>query len=98
MEQYSRHATLQDLKALSRSLNAAVAQYHLIGGYALFAHAYHRATTYVDVLVPATREAGVSRRTASRRQRRPAGTRRQWTGWGGDGFMHNKRNKHTPAA
>ena len=58
MEGYSRPATLDDLKALIRSLNRHGADYLLIGGYALFAHGYHRATTDIDVLVPATREAG----------------------------------------
>jgi hypothetical protein len=58
MEEYSRPATLADLKALIGSLNRQGAEYLLIGGYALFAHGYHRATTDIDVLVPATRQAG----------------------------------------
>ncbi len=58
MEEYSRPATLDDLKMLIAALNAKGAEYLLIGGYALFAHGYHRATTDIDVLVPATREAG----------------------------------------
>lgn len=58
MEAYSRPATLEDLKALIRSLNEQDADYLLIGGYALFAHGYHRATTDIDVLVPATVAAG----------------------------------------
>lgn len=58
MEEYSRPATLTDLKALIESLNAHRADYLLIGGYAFFAHGYHRATTAIDVLVPATRAAG----------------------------------------
>lgn len=58
MEEYSRPATLEDLKVLIRSLNEQGADYLLIGGYALFAHGYHRATTDIDVLVPATRAAG----------------------------------------
>lgn len=58
MEEYSRPATLEDLKALMRALNDQGAAYLLIGGYALFAHGYHRATTDIDVLVPATKEAG----------------------------------------
>jgi predicted nucleotidyltransferase len=58
MEQFSRPATLQDLKTLIHSLNERQAEYLLIGGYALFAHGYHRATTDIDLLVPATREAG----------------------------------------
>ncbi len=55
MEQYGRPATLADVKALISSLNQQEAEYLLIGGYALFAHGYHRATTDVDLLVPATR-------------------------------------------
>ena len=35
MEQYSRAATLEDLKSLVRSLNEHGADYLLIGGYAL---------------------------------------------------------------
>ncbi len=58
MEKYSRPATLEDLKTLVRALNQQGADYLLIGGYALFAHGYHRATTDIDVLVPATRSAG----------------------------------------
>lgn len=58
MKEYSRPATLEDLKSLIASLNRQGADYLLIGGYALFAHGYHRATTDIDVLVPATREAG----------------------------------------
>lgn len=58
MEEYSRPATLEDLKILIEALNTQGADYLLIGGYALFAHGYHRATTDIDVLVPATEEAG----------------------------------------
>jgi predicted nucleotidyltransferase len=58
MEEYSRPATLEDLKILIGSLNEQGVDYLLIGGYALFAHGYHRATTDIDVLVPATRETG----------------------------------------
>jgi hypothetical protein len=57
-EQFSRPATFDDLKTLVASLNAQGADYLLIGGYALFAHGYHRATTDIDVLVPATRQSG----------------------------------------
>ncbi len=64
MEEYSRPATLEDLKALIRALNDLGADYLLIGGYALFAHGYHRATTDIDVLVPATQEAGQKVREA----------------------------------
>ena len=58
MDDYSRPATLDDLKALIRALDAQGADYLLIGGYALFAHGYHRATADIDLLVPATRDAG----------------------------------------
>jgi len=58
MQEYSRPATLEDLKTLIRALNEHGADYLLIGGYALFAHGHHRATTDIDVLVPASREAG----------------------------------------
>ena len=58
MQQYSRPASLEDLKILVSSLNKNHVDYLLIGGYALFAHGYHRATTDIDLLVPATREAG----------------------------------------
>jgi len=64
MEEYSRPATLEDLKTLIQSLNDQGADYLLIGGYALFAHGYHRATTDIDVLVPATQEAGQKVRKA----------------------------------
>jgi predicted nucleotidyltransferase len=58
MQEYSRPATLDDLKKLVTSLNEQRAEYLLIGGYALFAHGYHRATTDIDVLVRADRDAG----------------------------------------
>lgn len=63
MDEYSRPATTEDLKMLISALNAADAEYLLIGGYALFAHGYHRATTDIDILVPATREAGIKIRS-----------------------------------
>ncbi len=40
------------------SLNENHVDYVLIGAYAMFAHGYRRATTDIDVLVPATRDAG----------------------------------------
>ena len=64
MEQFSRAATLDDLKNLITSLNRHNVEYLLIGGYALFAHGYHRATTNIDLLVPATRESGEKVRRA----------------------------------
>jgi len=63
-DNYSRAATLVDLKNLLQALNAHGAEYLLIGGYALFAHGYHRATTDIDVLVPASRAAGEKIRDA----------------------------------
>ena len=58
MEEYSRPATIADLKSLVDSLSRHGIDYMLIGGYALFAHGYHCATIDFDVLVPATRESG----------------------------------------
>ena len=58
MDEYSRPATLEDLKLLLRSLNEHAVEYLLIGGYALAAHGYQRATTDIDVLVRATAESG----------------------------------------
>ena len=58
MEEFSRPATLEDLKLLLRSLNEHGVDYLLIGGYALAAHGYQRATTDIDLLVPGTAQAG----------------------------------------
>jgi predicted nucleotidyltransferase len=58
MEEFSRPATLDDLKLLLRSLNEHGVDYLLIGGYALAAHGYLRATTDIDLLVPGTVQAG----------------------------------------
>ena len=58
MEAFCRHASLADLKSLVTSLNHHGADYLLIGGYALFVHGYHRATTDIDLLVPSTPEEG----------------------------------------
>lgn len=58
MDEYSRPATLEDLKLLLRSLNEHAVEYLLIGGYALAAHGYQRATTDIDLLVRATTESG----------------------------------------
>jgi predicted nucleotidyltransferase len=57
-EQITRPATLEDLKTLLRSLNANGVDYLLIGGYALAAHGYQRATTDIDIIFPATAAAG----------------------------------------
>jgi predicted nucleotidyltransferase len=58
MDEFSRPATFEDLKLLLRSLHEHGADYLLIGGYALAAHGYQRATTDIDVVVPATAHAG----------------------------------------
>ena len=63
-DEYCRPASLDDLKVLIESLNRQHADYLLIGGYALFVHGYHRATTDIDVLVPATKESGVKIKAA----------------------------------
>jgi len=52
----SRAATTDDLLRVIRALNEQGADYLLVGGYALYAHGYQRATTDIDILVPSTRE------------------------------------------
>lgn len=64
MNEYCRPASLDDLKSLIQSLNRQQVDYLLIGGYALFVHGYHRATTDIDVLVPATEESGAKVKAA----------------------------------
>ena len=54
--EYARPATIDDLKTVIQSLNENKVDYLLIGGYALFAHGYYRATTDIDILVPPTNE------------------------------------------
>ncbi|MBF0471904.1 MAG: hypothetical protein HQL48_11110, partial [Gammaproteobacteria bacterium] len=51
-DEFSRPATLDDLKRVVASLNEHHAHYLLIGGYALFSHGYHRATEDIDLLIP----------------------------------------------
>ena len=63
-DEYCRPASLDDLKALIGALNEQQADYLLIGGYALFVHGYHRATTDIDLLVPATIESGTKVKAA----------------------------------
>ena len=63
-DEYCRPASLEDLKALIESLNRQQVDYLLIGGYALFVHGYHRATTDIDILVPATMESGAKVKSA----------------------------------
>jgi predicted nucleotidyltransferase len=64
MDEFARPATLEDLKSLIHALNEQGVEYLLIGGYALFAHGYHRATIDIDLLVPASKEAGAKVREA----------------------------------
>jgi hypothetical protein len=47
--EFSRPATLDDLKLLLRSLQNHGADYLSVGGYALAAHGYQRATTDIDL-------------------------------------------------
>ena len=54
----SRPATIEDLKRVLRALNENEVEYLLIGGYAIAAQGYIRATTDIDILVPATVETG----------------------------------------
>ncbi|MFA6920629.1 MAG: hypothetical protein WC216_02200 [Gallionella sp.] len=56
--EYARPATSSDLKSLVSSLNANGVDYLLIGGYALYAHGYQRATVDIDILVQPTIDAG----------------------------------------
>jgi predicted nucleotidyltransferase len=62
--QYARSANIEDLKAVIRALNDNGVDYLLIGGYALYAHGYYRATVDIDILVPATAEQGEKVRRA----------------------------------
>jgi predicted nucleotidyltransferase len=64
MSEYARAATLQDLKLLLQSFNENGVEYLLIGGYALAAHGYQRATTDIDVLVAGGRASGEKVRRA----------------------------------
>jgi hypothetical protein len=51
-----RPATIDDLLLMIKSLNDKKAEYILIGGYALYAHGIHRATSDIDILVPSRKE------------------------------------------
>lgn len=53
-----RKATFEDVLNLARRLNEAGVDYLLIGGYALNAHGYTRATEDVDILVAPGRANG----------------------------------------
>jgi len=58
MDEMARAATIEDLKNLARSLDANGVEYLLIGGFALAAHGYQRATTDIDLMVASTSETG----------------------------------------
>lgn len=64
MDEFSRAATVDDLKRLVASLDAHGVPYLLIGGYALAALGYARATIDIDLLVPANAAAGALVRAA----------------------------------
>lgn len=58
LERASRPATIEDLKRLLKALHDEGADYLLIGGYALNALGYQRATTDVDLLLPPSAATG----------------------------------------
>ena len=58
MAQFSRPATLDDLRTLIRALDKQQTDYLLIGGWALLAHGFQRATVDIDLLVRADRVTG----------------------------------------
>lgn len=64
MAEFSRAATLADLKRLIGELNARGVSYLLIGGFALAVHGYVRATVDIDLLVPGDAQAGERLRQA----------------------------------
>ena len=49
--EYTRPATWQDLKSLVEYLNDAQVDYALVGGYAIAAHGFNRASEDIDILV-----------------------------------------------
>lgn len=63
-EKKARPATIEDLKKIVKSFNDAGVDYLLIGGYALFAHGYQRATTDIDFVFPQTLKTGILVRQA----------------------------------
>ena len=60
----ARPATVDDLKRLLAALATEEVEYALIGGYALYALGYQRATTDIDLLLRPTREQGERARRA----------------------------------
>ncbi len=63
-DEAARPATVEDLKHLLAALAAQQVDYVLIGGYALYALGYQRATTDIDLLLRPTREQGERARRA----------------------------------
>lgn len=57
-ERASRPATIEDLKRLLKALHDEGVDYLLIGGYALNALGYQRATTDIDLLLPRSANTG----------------------------------------
>lgn len=51
MPDYTRPATWQDLKSLVKYLDDAKVEYALVGGYAIAAHGFNRASEDIDILV-----------------------------------------------
>ena len=48
---YTRPATWQDLKSVAKYLDDANVEYALVGGYAIAAHGFNRASEDIDILV-----------------------------------------------
>ena len=63
-DEAARPATIEDLKRLLAALGAEQVDYVLIGGFALYALGYQRATTDIDLLMRPTREQGERARRA----------------------------------
>jgi hypothetical protein len=57
-EEAARPATVEDLKRLPAALSAEQVDYVLIGGYALHALGYQRATVDIDLLLRPDRDQG----------------------------------------
>lgn len=51
MTEYTRPATWDDVKTLARHLEAAGAEYALVGAYAIAAHGFSRFSEDIDILV-----------------------------------------------
>ena len=51
MNEYTRPATWEDVKALARSFAALGVDYALVGGFAIAAHGFNRFTEDIDILV-----------------------------------------------